>query len=311
MRMMGGFAPIQDGRHAGVAVLEQRRPMVARPGGEQRRQPRAQGRPLGRIAIVGIHGRVQAQPFDQQVMKAPFDAGHGQKAPVDAGIGGVEIGAAVQQVALAPVGPAAAGAKAPEHRSQQARPVHHGGVDDLARRPATHRQQGGQHAERQQHAAAEIRHVVQRHRRRTVGRPDGVQRPGQAQVVQIMSGLAGQRSLLAPARHAPVHQPRLAPQAFLGRQAHALHHAGPETFDQPIGGADQLQQQIAGAGRAQIQRQRAAAARQHVEAAVQQGEVPLPVRRMDAHHVGPVIGQHHGRERRRPQSHHFDDAQTL
>lgn len=55
-----------------------------------------------------------------------------------------------------------------------------------------------------------------------------------------MPGFSGHRSLLAPATHPAVDQPRIVLQADLGAQAELLHRAGPRALHQDVRSADQL-----------------------------------------------------------------------
>src|SRR5213595_3681202 len=55
---------------------------------------------------------------------------------------------------------------------------------------------------------------------------DRVQRAAERDVVDIVSRGMRERPGLAPARHAPVHQPRIAAQRYIGTELEALHHAG-------------------------------------------------------------------------------------
>jgi len=78
-------------------------------------------------------------------------------------------------------------------------------------------EQAAQHAEGQHHgAAAHVADQVQRRRRRQPGMSHGVQRAADGDVVQVVAGGLRQWAVLAPARHASVHQPRIARQALFG-----------------------------------------------------------------------------------------------
>ena len=48
--------------------------------------------------------------------------------------------------------------------------------------------------------------------------------------------------VLAPAGHAPEHQPRVAGEALVGTDAEPLHHTRSEALDEPVGRGDQVEQ---------------------------------------------------------------------
>ena len=61
------------------------------------------------------------------------------------------------------------------------------------------------------------------------------ERPGQGEVVDVVTGGFRQRSRLSPACHAAVDQPRIARERDVRAEAESLHGAGPEAFDQSVG----------------------------------------------------------------------------
>ncbi|KAG1183377.1 hypothetical protein G6F35_015362 [Rhizopus arrhizus] len=129
----------------------------------------------------------------------------------------------------------------------------------------------------------------------------GVQGAGDGDVVQIMAGRLRQRTVLPPAGHASVHQPRIARQAFVGPQAQPFHDARPEPFEQGVGLVQQPQYDIGRAGLLEVQRDRAAASVDDGAAAAQEsGREPV-----NADHVRAHVRQHHGAERAGAYAGHF------
>ncbi len=166
--------------------------------------------------------------------------------------------------------------------------------------------QRGEDAEGQQHrAAAEVTHVVERRHRRLARTADGVQRAADRDVVDVVARCVGERAVLAPAGHAAVDQARVARMAFGGSEAQALHHAGAETFDEHVGFRDDVEHGCGRAVRAQVDLQRAAAAREDV------------VRRsaragaFDADHLRAHVGEQHRAERPGADARHLDHPESL
>ena len=93
---------------------------------------------------------------------------------------------------------------------EHGRAVHDGRVDHLTAPGHPGLEQGGQHAGHQEHAAGrEVAEQVDRHLRWPAGPADGVQRAGDGDVGDVVAGGVGERTVLAPAGHAAVDQPRV------------------------------------------------------------------------------------------------------
>ncbi|KAG0770756.1 hypothetical protein G6F22_017122 [Rhizopus arrhizus] len=158
---------------------------------------------------------------------------------------------------------------------QQGGAVTDGRVHHLAPASASGFKQAAKNAEGQHHgAAAHVADQVQRRRGRQFGMSHGVQGAGDGDVVQIMAGRLRQRTVLPPAGHASVHQPRIARQAFVGPQAQPFHDARPEPFEQGVGLVQQPQYDIGRAGLLEVQRDRAAASVDDGAAAAQESGRP-------------------------------------
>lgn len=99
--------------------------------------------------------------------------------------------------------------------------------------------QGGKHADSEQHgAAAAVGHQVQLGNGIAAFFADGMQRSGKRKVVDVMTGGTGQGAGLPSARHPTINQARVADQADIRPQAEALHDPRPKTFDQSVGASD-------------------------------------------------------------------------
>jgi hypothetical protein len=111
--------------------------------------------------------------------------------------------------------------------------------------------------------------------------------------------------VLAPAGHAAVDQPRVPPARRLRTEAEAFHHAGPEAFDERVGGLGHAQHGLDCLGLLQVQRQRAAIAQRDVLA-----RALGAVRALDPDHVGAEIGEQHGAKGTRADSGDFKYAEA-
>ena len=155
--------------------------------------------------------------------------------------------------------------------------------------------------------AAEVADEVERRHRRVLG-ADCLQRAGQRDVVDVVAGGPGQRPFLAPAGDAAEDEAGIAREANLRAEAEALHHAGAEALDQRVGAGDEFERRGDRLRLLQVEGDRAAAAIEKGAALERLERVALAGRRaVDAHDVGPHVGEQHAGERRRPDAGHFDD----
>ena len=113
-----------------------------------------------------------------------------------------------------------------DHRRQQRGAVDHGGVDDLALARTAGLDQGGAHAEGEQHPAApEVADQVER-RDRALSRPaDRVEGAGEGDVVDVVAGGRRVGPVLAPAGHPAVDEAGVAGQADVGAETEPLGDA--------------------------------------------------------------------------------------
>ena len=213
--------------------------------------------------------------------------------------------AGVEQVGAAAVAEAVAHGK--EHGHQGRGAVHHGRVDDLALARPPGFQQAAHHAEGQQHAAAaEIADQVERRNGLLALFTDRVQRADEADVVDVVTGGLGEGAFLTPTGHAPVDQAFVAGHARFGADAESLGHAGPEAFEEPIGGFAELEDDFDTLGCLQVHGDRAPVARQHVPWRGRGMADPI-----HPDHLGAHVGEHHAAERARSDAGQLDDAQSV
>ena len=181
-----------------------------------------------------------AAAFEQDPVKMRLDGTHRQPFAVGALVGVVEMGAAIEKVAFSPIAPVSHRLQAVDGGHQQSGTVAHGRVHHLPLPGFSGFEQGGQQTDEQQHgAAAIVGDQVQRWRRPAVRAADGVQRAGQGQIIDIVTGGLRQWPGLTPTGHATVDQSRVPGQAELRSQAQPLHDAGPKALDQHVGALDQ------------------------------------------------------------------------
>ena len=113
---------------------------------------------------------------------------------------------------------------------------------------------------------------------------------------------------LAPARHAPVDELRIARETDFRPDTEALGHAGPEAFDQRIRAVNEPQQRRNARRTLQVERDRPSVAQQGVD------RIGFPGWRrgtVDADDRRTHVGKHHGAERRWTQPREFDDPDSL
>ncbi|QND97732.1 hypothetical protein SY91_05188 [Burkholderia cenocepacia] len=183
-------------------------------------------------------------------------------------------------------------------------------MSTIARRPPPARRRARRAARRRTRARARTPD------RTTVGGTPGGrigadrQQPGQRDVVQVVPGRGCQRSILAPAGHAPVDQLRIAARANVGPEAEPLHHAGPQALDQRIGLRDQIERGVPPGRRLQVEfddvlafaQQVAVAGPQRVRCARAAG------RARDQRDARAHAGEHPAGERAGAEPFEFDDV---
>lgn len=187
--MPGGRGERQDGGDARVGTGEVLRPLVSRPGPEDRGEARPELRPglspgRRRERLVG-----QPETRQQRGVELRFERPDRDVPTVGAGVGAVEGGAPVEQVVGPVLGPGSGCAHRPDDLREHADAVDHRRVHDLAASGSFPLPQRGQQTHEQEHrAAAEVADQVERRRRRLTGSPDRIQHTGQREVVDVVAG---------------------------------------------------------------------------------------------------------------------------
>ncbi len=119
------------------------------------------------------------------------------------------------------------------------------------------------------------------------------------------------RTVLPPAGHAAIDEPRIAPGAVGGAKAQALHHARPIALDQRVGRLDQRQRLGESLRALEIEGRDPLAApeRSFQERPIGIAESRL-VRADDRDNLGAEIGEHAAGERTRTNALELDHLQT-
>ncbi|MEY9143844.1 hypothetical protein ABIF00_001828 [Bradyrhizobium elkanii] len=133
---------------------------------------------------------------------------------------------------------------------------------------------------------------------------DRSQRACDRDVVDVVAGGVRQRAFLAPAGHASIDQPGIAREHDVRTEPEALHHAGPKTFDQRVGMAEQVEHFGNRRLVLEIELDDLAAAgcdRLQILARTD------PVQR---DHLGAHVGEQHAGERAGADAGEFDDAEA-
>ena len=294
VRVAGRFIQRQHRLGARIAPGEHGHPLLPGALGELCRQPGAQLGPVPRVMAVGHV--LQAQAGQQRGVEPRLQGPDRQPFPVRRLVDVVPGHAAVEQVDPPLIAPAALGHQHQRHGQKRRHPVHDGGVDHLAPPGRGTLDEGRADAVGHQHpAAAEVAQQVRGKLRRTACPPQGVQGAGPGDVPDVVSRGRGQRPVLTPPGHPGVDQPGIAAQADLGPGAQALGHPRPETLEQHVGGIDEPQQRVDGAGMLQVKHRGPAAPVQQLML----GPTPARAGTVDAQDGRAGVGEHHGAEGRR------------
>ena len=146
----------------------------------------------------------------------------------------VVVRGAVEHVGVPAVLPATFREQAVEDRHQRGGTVEHRDVDDLPDARAACVDDAAQEPDREQHAAAAVvADQVERRDRRLFG-PDRVQGTRERQVVDVVPGHLGVRTILAPAGHPRVHETRSAVEQVGGPDPEAFGRTGPVHVDERV-----------------------------------------------------------------------------
>jgi hypothetical protein len=308
VRVARRLSHVEHRREADVAALHDRAPLVPALRLEDRRESLLHRRPLVAVHLARQIFPGEAGLLEQLGVELGLDRADRDELPVGGLEGVVEVGAGVQQVRPRLIVPEADLPHAEDHGHQDGSAVDHGGVHHLALPRGAALDQGAGDAEGQEHAAAsEVSDEVQgrgglpalaRHRR---------QGSGQGDVVDVVTRRVGDRSLLSPAGHAPVHEARIAPEADVRSEAEALHHARAEALDQGVGSLDESQRRGHALGVLEVEADAAPTAVEQVPRRSVGGHVTHRAGAIEAQHIGAHVRQHHGGEGARSDAGELDD----
>ena len=150
--------------------------------------------------------------------------------------------------------------------------------------------QSGQDAHDSRHGATQqVAHGQVGQRQLARRRAHLVSYPGKAAVIQVVPGLLTERSGLAVAADAAVHEARVAAAHRVVARTQAGHHAGAKTLDQHVGGLAQLEQKLHAFGLLQVQAHAALVAVEHF--AHRRRGVIACAQVFDLDDVGAQVGQ--------------------
>src|ERR1700685_3156196 len=96
-------------------------------------------------------------------------------------------------------------------------------------------------------------------RRPLVRAAEQVERAGNRQIVDVVTGRLGERTALTPPGHASINQSRIFAQAFAGSNAQSFHEARAKALDEAVALPANSQDGLDGGGVLEIERQGAPA----------------------------------------------------
>jgi hypothetical protein len=139
------------------------------------------------------------------------------------------------------------------------------------------------------------------------GSPQRLERAGQGDVVDVVTGRLGEGALLPPAGHAGINEAGVALETDVRSEAQTFHHAGSEALEERVRALDQAQCGRDRVGVLEVEGHAAATAIEEV--ARRRGGMAFRHRlgSIDAEHLGAHVGQHHGGERARPDARELEN----
>ena len=201
--------------------------------------------------------------------------------------------------------------ESPHHRHQAGGAIDHRDVDHLALARRLRFEDSAHEAERHEHAAAtEVADEVDRRGGFALGATEVRERAGQRDVVDVVARGLRHRAVLAPTRHPPVDELRIACEADVGAEAEALGDTRPEPLEQCVGAVDELQHELDALGVLQVDADRAPPAIQRLEIHLVELRGVDLLRAVDADDVGAHVRQQHSRERSRSDTGELDDLDS-
>ena len=213
----------------------------------------------------------------------------------------------VEHVGLPAVLPATLGEEPVEDGHEQGRALEHRDVDDLADARLAALEDGAEDADREQHPApAVVAEEVER-RHRSLRGTDRVEGTGEREVVDVVARHLGVRPVLAPARHARVHESRVAGEQIVGSDAETLGGAGAVHVDERVGVGGERIDDLPPAGILHVDGDGPLAATHERVDRLRPVDLGDAV---DPHDVGAETSEQHAAEGRGPEAAHHDDAGT-
>ena len=261
---------------------------------------------------MGRFAGVESDPIEQLRVELGFDRGDRDVPSVARLVDVVEVSAAVENVL-------AAGAVADSGRPQsigrgheRRGAVHHRGIDGLSLTGFPRLVQSRDDPEREvQRAATEVSNEIVRRSGRRAAPADCVQGARQRDVVQVVSGRPGERSVLSPSGHPAVDHPRIPGRTILRTEAETFGDAGPEPLDERVGAVDEAKHGLDAGGVLEIDRDARPAAVEEVEVRGHVDAEPGVGQAIDTHDVGAELGEEHRAHRTRSDARELDDSQSL
>src|SRR6266851_1692304 len=231
------FAHRQDRRDAGIATLEMPYPVSSAPTTELGGEPGPEFGPAGPLVLTGQIRPVEAEATEHLRVKLRLERAHCQVLVVRGEVGVVERCTAVEDVGPPLVQPGSLAPHTENHCHEGCAAVNHRRIDDLTPTGGRSFEQGGEYAEGDQHsAAAEVTDQIERRDGRLAPAADRTEHTGEGDVVDVMTGRRGERTLLAPTGHPAIHEPFVAPHHFDRTDPETLGHTRSERLDQHVRG---------------------------------------------------------------------------
>ena len=296
---------------AHVAPFHDPAPLVAGPRLEERREPLRRAWPLFPVELRGKRSGVRPGPFEKLRVELVLDRTDRDVPAVLRLVDRVEVAAAVHRIPAPPVLPRAGREHAVHHRHEGCGAVGHGRVHHLPLAGTPGFEEPTHHAEGEiEPAPAEVADEIESGDRGAAPRADRVQRTGEGDVVDVVSGRVSDGTFLPPSRHAAVDEPRVAGEAFVGTEAEPFGDAGPEAFDEPLRLGHEAEHGLASGLALHVDGDRAPAAVEEVVARIAlhpEAGIRHPVHPND---VRPHVREHHRAHRPGADPRELDDPEA-
>ncbi|MNE31618.1 hypothetical protein D3C80_1251950 [compost metagenome] len=233
--MVRRLIQVQYRGEAGVGPLEDFTPLITGFLGKNRSEFLAQLRPGFRVvAVGGFRVVAQTKLFPQQCVETRLQRPHRNIVAVSAQISVVPV-RTIEPALPALVGQLTTSLGAEQQILHMGAAIDDRRINDLAFAGIARVHDAGEQTYGQvERTTAHVAHQTGRRNRCLAWLAGVPQRTSQCDVIHVMPGGLGQRTILAPTGHAAVDQARVARQANIRSEAQALHHAGTHAFDQGV-----------------------------------------------------------------------------